>query len=243
MVAFESDRMGFSDIWYCAADGSNCKQLTTLHATSGTARWSPDGRYLAFESQSQGYYEVYVVEVPAGEPRVVSTLPGASNGAPSWSRDGQWIYFYSTTGKESFQLWKVPFKGGTPVRVTKNGGVYGVESYDGRFLYYSKFEEPGLWRMALVGGEETKLLDQPPGWAWFDWGLTRKGIYFLNLSVKPYGRIEFFDFGSRTTVPVFALQKPAPGYVGLAVAPDGRSILFGQTELDDSYIMLVKNFR
>jgi eukaryotic-like serine/threonine-protein kinase len=243
MVAFESDRMGFSDIWYCVADGSNCKQLTSLHATSGTARWSPDGRYIAFESQSQGYYEIYVAEVPAGEPRVVSTLPGASNGAPSWSRDGQWIYFYSTTGKERFQLWKVPFKGGTPVRVTKNGGVYGVESYDGRFLYYSKFEEPGLWRMALVGGEETKLLDQPPGWAWFDWGLARKGIYFLNLSIKPYGRIEFFDFASRETSPIFTLDKPAPGYVGLAIAPDSRSLLYGQTELDDSYIMLVRNFR
>jgi Tol biopolymer transport system component/serine/threonine protein kinase len=243
MVAFESDRMGFSDIWYCAADGSNCKQLTSLHATSGTARWSPDGRYIAFESQSQGHYDVYVVEVLAGKPRLVSTLPGASNGAASWSRDGQWIYFYSTKGKEHFQLWKVPFKGGAPVRVTRNGGVYGVESYDGRFLYYSKFEEPGLWRMPLVGGGETKILDQPPGWAWFDWGLTRTGIYFLDLGVKPYGRIEFFDFRTLKKFPVFCLEKPAPGYVGLAVAPDGRSILFGQTELDDSYIMLVKNFR
>jgi serine/threonine protein kinase len=243
MVAFESDRMGFSDIWYCAADGSNCKQLTSLHATSGTARWSPDGRYIAFESQSQHYYDIYVIEFPTGKPHLVSTFPEASNGAPSWSRDGQWIYFYSTQEKEHFQLWKVPFKGGTPVRVTRNGGVYSSESDDERFLYYSKFEEPGLWRMPLAGGPETKVLDEPPGWAWFDWALTSKGIYFLDLSVKPYGRIEFFDFRTRKTVAVFSLEKPAPGYVGLAVGPDGRSILFGQAELDDSYVMLVKNFR
>jgi eukaryotic-like serine/threonine-protein kinase len=243
MVAFESDRMGFSDIWYCAADGSNCKQLTSLHALTGTARWSPDGRYIAFESKSQHYYDIYTVEVPGGQPRLVSTLPGADNGAPNWSRDGQWIYFYSTREKGQYQLWKVPFKGGSPVRVTKNGGVYGAESDDGRFLYYSKFEQPGVWRMASNGGEETKVLDQPPGWAWFDWALTHTGIYFLNLSIKPYGRIEFFGFASRETIPIFTLDKPTLGYVGLAIAPDDRALLYGQTELDDSYIMLVRNFR
>ena len=42
-VAFESDRLGYSDIWVCESDGSNCSQLTSLHTISGTARWSPDG--------------------------------------------------------------------------------------------------------------------------------------------------------------------------------------------------------
>ena len=27
----------------------NCTQLTSLHGTAGTAHWSPDGRYIAFE--------------------------------------------------------------------------------------------------------------------------------------------------------------------------------------------------
>lgn len=34
-IVFESDRMGFSDIWYCDSDGSNCSQLTSLHGTAG----------------------------------------------------------------------------------------------------------------------------------------------------------------------------------------------------------------
>ena len=97
--------------------------------------------------------------------------------------------------------------------------------------------------MPLAGGEETRVLDQPPGWAWFAWVLSRTGIYFLNLSAKPNGRIEFFDFATRETIPIYSLERPAPGYVGLAIAPDSRSLLFGQTDLDDSYTMLVKNFR
>jgi Tol biopolymer transport system component len=99
---------------------------------------------------------------------------------PNWSRDGQWIYFHSKHGNGPVQLWKVPFKGGSPVRVTKNGGAYAIESDDGSFLYYSKFES-GIWRMPLNGGDETRVLDQPAGLRWFNWAPapTGKSIFSI----------------------------------------------------------------
>ena len=242
-IAFESDRLGYSDIWYCDSDGSNSTQLTSLHGAAGTARWSPDGHYIAFESPSQKYYEIYVVEVSGGRPRLVPTFPGADNGAPNWSRDGQWIYFYSDHERGPFQLWKVPFKGGPPVQVTRNGGVYAIESNDGRFLYYAKYEQPGIWKMPSNGGEETRVLDQPETPKWFNWGLSRNGIYFLNLKDPPNGRIEFFDFATREKIPIFVLEKLAPVFGGLALSRDGRSLLYGQNEFAEFSIMLVQNFR
>ena len=135
-------------------------------------------------------------------------------------------------------------KGGSPVRVTKNGGVYAIESDDGHFLYYSKYEQPGIWKMPLSGGDETLVMDQPVGFRWFNWGLVRNGIYFLNLRNPPLGTIDFFEFATRKKISIFSLNKPAPDRIGgLAVSPDGRSILYGQSESADSYIMLVKNFR
>ena len=83
--------------------------------------------------------------------RPLVTLPGADNGGPNWSRDGKWIYFYSDRGGGPFQLWKIQLNGGLPVQVTKNGGVFGAESEDGRFLYYSKLGVPGIWKMPLHG--------------------------------------------------------------------------------------------
>jgi serine/threonine protein kinase/Tol biopolymer transport system component len=239
-VVFESDRLGYSDIWYCDSDGSNCAQLTSIHGVSGTARWSPDGHTIAFESVSQQFYEVYVVEVPGGQPHLVPTFPGADNLAPNWSRDGLWIYFGSTHESGPFQIWKVPFKGGPPVQVTRNGGTFGIESDDERFLYFTKNEQAGTWRIPLNGGEETRVLDHPE--RWYNWALTHKGIYFINGDIRPNGRIEFLDFATRETYPILTLEKPASDFGGLAISPDGRSLLFGQTELDDSYIMLVKNF-
>jgi Tol biopolymer transport system component len=238
-VVFESNRLGYSDIWYCDIDGSNCTQLTSLHGTAGAANWSPDGHNIVFEFQSGQQYQIYAVEVPGGRPRVVPTFPNGDNGAPNWSRDGQWIYFYSTHENGQSQLWKVPFKGGPPVQVTRNGGVYAAESFDSRYLYFSN-PHGGVWKMSLNIGEETLVLDKPEGYHWRGWALASKGIYFLDSSFKPHGRIEYFDFASRHTVPIFALEKPALNH--LTLSPDQKSLLFDQSDFFDFYIMLVKNF-
>jgi len=249
-IVFESERMGYSDIWVCDSDGSNCTQLTTMQGVSGTGRWSPDGRYIVFESLVKDFYEVYVVEAAGGIPRLVSTFTEGNNGAPNWSRDSQSIYFYSSHESGPYQLWKVPFNGGPPVRVTTKGGVYAVESADQRFLYYTKFEQSGIWKMPLGGGVETRVLDQPSDLEnrpskvhWCFWTLAPGGIYFLNPNVPPNGRIEFFDFATRQSTPILTLDKPTSLLGGLALSPDGKSLLFGQNELNESYVMLVKNFR
>jgi Tol biopolymer transport system component len=163
----------------------NCGQLTSLHGTAGAARWSPDGRHIAFEFRPKEHSEIYLLEVGGGVPRLLPTLSGADNGGPSWSRDGKWIYFYSDRGSGPFQLWKIQLSGGSPVQVTKKGGVFGTESDDGRFLYYSKFETPGIWKMPLNGGEEFHILDQPAGESWSNWSLARNGIYFFGSNTGP----------------------------------------------------------
>ena len=239
-VVFESDRLGYSDIWSCDSDGSNCTQLTSLHGTAGTARWSPDGRHVVFEFQSRHYYEIYVVDVPGGRPRLLPTFPDADNGAPNWSRDGKWIYFYSTHERGPVQLWKVPFEGGPPVRVTKNGGVYAIESDDGHYLYFSKLEQPGIWRMSLIDEKEEQVLDHMEGCSWPNWALSPSGIYFIHSIAGELGRLEYFDFHTRTRTPIASIEK---FWFGLTLAPDGKSLLYSRNETQESDIMLVKNFQ
>jgi Tol biopolymer transport system component len=240
-IAFESNRMGYENLWICDSDGSNCSQLTNRPGSSATARFSPDGRSLAFESVTQDYWQVGVMDLPDGTPRILTTFPDTNNGAPNWSRDGQWIYFYSGHDGGAYQLWKIAPTGGSPVRVTTNGGVYAIESEDGQYLYYAKFAVCGIWRRTLATGEETRLPIQVCNW--FEWAVARGGIYFLNPDFPPNGRIELFDFASDQSTPIFALAQPSSLFGGLAISPDGKSLLFGQSELNESNIMVMKNFR
>jgi Tol biopolymer transport system component len=240
-IAFESDRLGWMEIWSCDSNGINCAQLTSLHGTAGTAHWSPDGQSIAFEFHPGEHSEVCVVDQGGAAPRKIPTLPGADNLAPSWSRDGRWLYFSSKHGNDPFQLWKVPRDGGAPVEITREGGIAAVESVDGNYLYYSKYETSGIWRLPLKGGPEVRVPDKPDGINWFNWSLVRNGIYLLNTAEKAKASVDFFDFASGRVRHVFTLDKPW-GW-GLAVSPDEHSVLFVQSEFEESNIMIVKNFR
>ena len=239
---FESNAFGYSDLWACDGDGSHCGPLTSLRGTAGAARWSPDGRFIAFEFRPEEHSEVYLLEVGGGAPRLLPTLPGSDNGGPNWSRDGKWIYFHSDRGGEPFQLWKVPVNGGSPIQITSNGGVFGVESADGQSLYYAKLRTPGIWKMPLQGGEEERVLDRAGGGEWFNWALARNGIYFRDTKNKDtIGVLNFFDFATRNITMVSTLDQP--GGVGIGLSADGRSVLYDGKGDAESSIMLVKNFR
>ena len=240
-IAFESDRSGYAEIWTCDSNGSGCGQLTSLHGRAGTARWSPDGGHIAFEFTQGEHSDIYVVDVAAGRPQLVPTFPTANNLAPSWSRDGEWIYFTSDYKGGRFELWKVPRKGGSPVRVTNDGGTYGRESMDGRFLYYSKLEAPGVWKRSLSDSQETRILDKSGGIHWYDWALVHNGIYFLNSPTKPNGAIEFLNFESGKITPVFSPDKPMNW--GIIVSPDSRYLVYVQNDFRQTSLVLVKNFR
>ena len=178
--------------------------------------------------------------MPGGVPHLLPTIPGADNLSPSWSRDGKSLYFASKRGGEPFQIWKMPLPGGAPIQITRHAGISPQESADGRYLYYCKYEQGGLWRMPLGGGDETEVLKDVGGFGWPDWALGAEGIYFLKFGKLTDFSIEFLEFATGKTHRLWTLQKE-PGW-GLGLSSDGKSIVYIQDEFAESNLMLVKNF-
>ncbi len=139
-------------------------------------------------------------------------------------------------------MWQSPAAGGQAAQVTRLGGREGFESFDGKFVYYTKgFGIPGVWRVPVAGGGETRVLDEVlQGF----WALLDKGIYFVNPKATPHATIEFFNFATGRTTQVAVVEKELQFvYPSLAVSADGRSLLFVQTDSFESDIMLAENFR
>ena len=59
-----------------------------------TPAWSPDGRKLAFVSQRDGNFEIYVMNADGSAPENLTRQP-ENDSHPSWSRDGRRIAFVS----------------------------------------------------------------------------------------------------------------------------------------------------
>jgi Tol biopolymer transport system component len=104
------------------------------------ARLSPDGRWLAYESNESGTGQIYVQPFPALDARFAISSAGGSE--PVWSRDGRRIFFRS-----GLELWSAAigsgraFDAGVPERLFAAGRLskggnhtnYDV-ARDGRFL-------------------------------------------------------------------------------------------------------------
>ena len=59
------------------------------------ARFSPDGRFVAFSADDSGRLEVYVAPFPTG---AKVRLSGKGGGTPRWSRDGRELFYLSLDG-------------------------------------------------------------------------------------------------------------------------------------------------
>ena len=179
-VAFESNRLGKdSQIWLARADGTSATPLTegAEGVQGGSPRWSPDGRWIAFDRQGEdGRQAVYVVDAAGGRPRLLT------NGhTPSWSRDGRTIYFSANrTGR--YEVWRIPQQGGEEVQVSDIGGEYALLSPDGTTVYYR-----GPLRGAMSGELFARPVAGPPARLSIPWHLAFTNTFPLTTACTTSG--------------------------------------------------------
>lgn len=228
-------------IWVSNLDGSSPQKLTHM-GKAGTPRWSPDSRWIAFDSDGRyGQAGIYIVSAEGGTVRSLVD-DGWNNSVPSWSRDGQWIYFASnrSSGMEEDQIWKIPVEGGQPARVTRLGGFSAYESLDGQSLYYAKTRQdnPEIWQVPVNGGNESRVsaILRPSTWA--GWALTENGILFLSADNEKAPTLEFFDFATRGVRPLGMLEKAS---FWLSASQEGKSVWYSELTREQAQLVFRTN--
>jgi hypothetical protein len=126
---------------------------------------SPDGRWLAYQSNDSGRYEIYVQSFP--EPGRKTLVSKGDGMLPRWRRDGKELFYVSTDD----QLMAVPvqtgarFMAGAPVRLFEVGSfgrrlnryVYDASPDGQRFLVIRQLED-ATTRPLTVAQNWTELL-------------------------------------------------------------------------------------
>ena len=79
-----------NDIYVVDINGENLQQLTAHPASDRHPAWSPNGQWIAFQSERDGGNAVYLMEADGANPKRL-----ANGRRPEWSPDSQQIAFVS----------------------------------------------------------------------------------------------------------------------------------------------------
>lgn len=205
------------DIFTVPAEKGVTRNLTkSSNAHDKHARWSPDGRKIAFISDRTGEEQVYLVDQDGGgEPEQLTDQFAAMLYAPLWSADSTHLAFSDKDGK--LYVLKIADRSVTQVADDEFGGIFDYAwSPDGKWLAFSMENANGfrsIYLWSLENGELHRVSDPlynewNPAW-------DPNGKYLFFLSDRQYAPqislIEWNFAGNRMTgIYAYALQKDTP---------------------------------
>jgi Tol biopolymer transport system component/predicted Ser/Thr protein kinase len=89
--------VGKNDLWIVPIDGSDPFVLVSTPFDEGYARFSPNGKWVAYISNESGQYELYLTRFPSGEGKWQLSAEGG-DWAIGWKEDGSEIYYLDLEG-------------------------------------------------------------------------------------------------------------------------------------------------
>ncbi len=149
------------DLYSVPLQGGTARKLTSHVGYEMFARFSPDGKTIAFTGQYDGNTEVFTIPAEGGEPvRLthtatlsrddVSDRMGPNNIVMTWTPDGKNVVYRSR--KQTFNsfvghLYSVPVSGGLSAELPLSTGGFCSYSPDGKMLAFNKvFREFRTWK-------------------------------------------------------------------------------------------------
>ena len=165
------DRVVFTfggDLWTASTSGGTAVRLTAHPGVETYAKFSPDGKWIAFTGQYDGDEQVYVIPVGGGEPKQLTFYPSRGPLAPRWGHDNQvggWtkdgrIYFRSQRDSWSLpvaKLYTVSPSGGPAEPLPMPEAGSGAFSPDGTKMAYSPRFRDFRPEKRYSGGQANKL--------------------------------------------------------------------------------------
>lgn len=185
------------DIWTVSANGGEARLLVSHLANESRPIYSPDGKQLAFISNRTGNGDIYILTFATGELKRL-TFDDSNDQLDSWSRDGRWIYFSSTSRDISGMndIFRVSPMGGTPMQVTADrytNEFFSAPSPDGKTIAFTArgISSGQWWRKGSSHidtseiwtwneGTYQRVTDDGAKELWAMWGSDGQTLYYVS---------------------------------------------------------------
>jgi tricorn protease len=161
------DKVAFSyggDLWLVSREGGVAQRITSHPGQELFAKFSPDGKWLAFTGQYDGNHNVYIMPAEGGDPKQLTFHPGGDhmnermgihNEVITWTPDSKRIVFL--TRRDTYNDWfgrlySVSIDGGMPEALPLDKGGLTSFSPDGNSIAYNRiFRNFRTWKRYTGG--------------------------------------------------------------------------------------------
>ena len=148
------------DIWVTDYNNNGLLRITSTAAVESNPHFSPDGKWIAFNSNKTGIQSVYYVSAEGGTPIRLTWHPSPAT-VCGWSSDGKRI-LYSTSRDNAptgfARLWTVSMEGGPSTMLTSQWANSGCFSPDGNQIIIDRIQRWDLEWRHYRGGQNTPLV-------------------------------------------------------------------------------------
>lgn len=193
-IAFVSDYSGNAQLWIQDGTEAPPRQVTYFdgHKSMASLDWSPENDRLAYSIQKNDYkLSIECVNID-GSGRKTLVSGNYNYGAPSWSLDGNAVYYYSDSlGLE--QIFQKNLQTGHVNQITQNEGLFARETPKG--LFFVKHNYPGIWQMVTPGKEEM-IVEDFNYQNMTDWNIYDETLVYLSMS-RYQTHMVFYDLARK----------------------------------------------
>jgi TolB protein len=196
---------GWEHLWVYAPGRSGATPIVAGEWNDRHPAASPDGRSLAFASDRDGAWDIYVLDLTSNTVRRI-TDTAAYEGWPTWSPDGRWLAVESYADGD-LDIWVLSIDGSSPpIQLTNEIGADTSPAWDpqGRRIAFisDRSGQPDLYLADLDVADtgrfrnltETETADErdpafDPGGGWLAYSASQQGMDQLKvMNLAPGGR-------------------------------------------------------
>lgn len=156
-IAFVYD----GDIWTVPVTGGVARRLTITEGTESSPLFSPDGKWIAFNSRRFGSANLFVMPAEGG-PATRLTFDNATDTPRAWLPDSSTILFNSGRTDQALDVFAIKVTGGQPWCVTASGfrehKSWPALSPNGKHLVYVRGGGTTAWQRRGYNGSNNNDL-------------------------------------------------------------------------------------